>query len=86
MRKRSKIPGPTMGDFIIVSDYTIFDIDVYNFMKGLREVFFENGTKEQNSNLVHLLMNVYFLGEIQGVRRERHDRQMKRNKPQEAEK
>lgn len=86
MRMRSKIPAPTMGDFIIVNDYTVFDIDVYDFMKGLREIFFENGTKKQNSNIIHLLMNVYFLGEIQGIRRERHDRRTKHGKQQEAQK
>ena len=77
MRKRSAIPAPTMRDLIIVSDYTVFDEGVYKFMKELRKIFFKDGTEEENSNLVFLLMNVYFLGEVQGIRRERHDRRMK---------
>ena len=77
MKKSTFSPVPSMADFILVNDYTLFNSAIYRFMNDLRKLFFPSGTEEQNSNLVFLLMDVYFLGRVQGIREERHNRRTK---------
>lgn len=77
MKKSTFSPVPSMADFILVNDYTLFNSAIYRFMNDLRKLFFPSGTEEQNSNLVFLLMDVYFLGRVQGIRKERHNRRTK---------
>lgn len=77
MKKSTFSPVPSMADFILVNDYTLFNSAIYRFMNDLRKLFFFSGTEEQNSNLVFLLMDVYFLGRVQGIREERHNRRTK---------
>lgn len=77
MKKSTFSPVPSMADFILVNGYTLFNSAIYQFMNDLRKLFFSSGTEDQNSNLVLLLMDVYFLGRVQGIREERHNRKMK---------
>ena len=74
MKKSTFSPVPSMADFILVHAYTLFNSAIYRFMNDLRKLFFPSGTEEQNSNLVILLMVVYILGRVHGIREERNHR------------
>lgn len=78
MKKSTFSPVPSMADFILVNDYTLFNSAIYRFMNDLRKLFFSlwNRRTEQQP-CIPAVMDVYFLGRVQGIREERHNRRTK---------
>lgn len=51
MKKSTFSPVPSMADFILVNDYTLFNSAIYRFMNDLRKLFFPLELKNRTATL-----------------------------------
>lgn len=78
--KPDYVPHLTIEDYLLAWEYGFCRSDVYCFLRDIMQREHLTGTRQQEENCAFLLMAIYNVGRMQGIREERWNRREKERK------